>query len=126
MKKLYLLFFSLLVSLAFCLPHPLKVAGGRILDGITGKPIGLFGVNLFESHLGWAISQDIYEMERNLSAIAKLGFNALRVPLNMSYIEPAPDVFPDNPSYSEIMRQHNLKDGFLRFLDALVRKAGEL
>ncbi|MGC9004033.1 MAG: glycoside hydrolase family 5 protein [bacterium] len=126
MKKLYLLFFPLLVSLAFCLPHPLKVAGGRILDGITGKPIGLFGVNLFESHLGWAISQDIYEMERNLSAIAKLGFNALRVPLNMSYIEPAPDVFPDNPSYSEIMRQHNLKDGFLRFLDALVRKAGEL
>jgi len=125
MRKLSLSFL-LAISLAFPSLHPLKVEKGRIVDKVTGKPIGLFGVNLFESHLGWAISQDVSVMERNLTAISRLGFNALRVPLNMSYIEPAPDVFPDSPSYSEIMHQHNLKDGFPRFLDTLVQKADEL
>ncbi len=115
-----------LVSIpAFALP-PLKVERGRLVDAVTKQPVWLFGVNLFESHLGWTISQDINEMERNLLAIARFGFNALRVPLNMSYIEPAPNVFPDNPRYAEIMRQHNLKEGFPHFLDTLVKKAGEL
>ncbi|MBC7329118.1 cellulase family glycosylhydrolase [bacterium] len=126
-RRFYLFTFLLFVfSVAFPSLHPLKVEKGKIVDGITGKPIWLFGVNLFETHLGWAISQEISVMERNLTAISKLGFNALRVPLNMSYIEPAPDIFPDNPYYSEIMHQHKLKDGFPRFLDALVQKAGEL
>lgn len=123
--SLRLLIIASAISPALAL-HPLRVEKGQLVDGVTKRPIGLFGVNLFETHLGWAISQDIREMERNLSAIAKLGFNALRVPLNMSYIEPAPDVFPDSPRYAEIMRQHNLKEGFPAFLDALVRKAGEL
>ncbi len=103
----------------------LKVQGGVLTDE-QGKPVGLFGVNLFESHLGWAIEQDVAEMERNLKAIAACGFNAIRVPLNMSYIEPAPDVFPDDPRYGEIMRQHRLKPTFPKFLDTLVRIAGEL
>jgi len=108
----------------FSLPR-LKVQGGVLTDE-RGKPVGLFGVNLFESHLGWAIEQDVTEMERNLKTIAACGFNAIRVPLNMSYIEPAPDVFPDDPRYEEIMRQHRLKPTFPQFLDALVRTAGEL
>lgn len=103
----------------------LKVQGGVLTDE-RGKPVGLFGVNLFETHLGWAIEQDVVEMERNLKAIAACGFNAIRVPLNMSYIEPAPDVFPDNPRYEEIIKQHRLKPTFPQFLDALVRTAGEL
>lgn len=119
---LVLVFF---ISYAFAL-HPLKVEKGRIIDALTKQAIRLYGVNLFESHLGWVISQDVGEMEKELSAIARLGFNALRVPLNMSYIEPAPDIFPDDPKYREIMRQHNLKENFPFFLDALVKKAGEL
>jgi len=104
---------------------PLKVRGGVLRDE-TGKPVGLFGVNLFESHLGWAVEQDVAEMERNLKAIAAHGFNAIRVPLNMSYIEPAPEVFPDDPRYEETMRRHRLKPTFPKFLDALVRAAGDL
>lgn len=119
------LFIYLFLAPAFSL-NSLKVEKGKIVDVVTKQPIGLFGVNLFESHLGWTISQNIDEMERNLVAIKNYGFNALRVPLNMSYIEPAPDVFPDNPLYSEIMLQHKLKDGFPRFLDALIKKANEL
>lgn len=60
----------------FSLPR-LKVQGGVLTDE-RGKPVGLFGVNLFESHLGWAIEQDVTEMERNLKAIAACGFNAIR------------------------------------------------
>lgn len=112
-------------SLSFPL-SPLAVRNGKLVDAKTGKPVGLFGVNLFETHLGWAISQDIALMERNLEAIARCGFNAIRVTINMSYIEPAPNIFPDDYQYSEIMRKHRLKDGFMQFLDALVEKAGEL
>lgn len=111
-------------SEGFSLPH-LKVQGGVLTDE-RGEPIGLFGVNLFESHLGWAIEQNVVEMERTLKAIAACGFNAIRVPLNMSYIEPAPDVFPDDSRYEEIMKQHRLKPTFPQFLDALVRTAGNL
>lgn len=121
--KLFAISLALTPALAL---NPLKVEKGRLVDGVEKRPIGLFGVNLFESHLDWTISQNIKEMEENLVAIRKYRFNAIRVPLNMSYIEPAPDIFPDNPHYSEIMRQHNLKDGFLLFLDALVKKAEEL
>lgn len=113
------------INFAFALP-PLAVRNGRLVNAQTGKPIGLFGVNLFETHLGWAIRQDIAEMERNLEAIAKCGFNAIRVPMNMSYIEPAPNVFPDDTKYGEIMQKHRLKDGFPQFLDALVKKASKL
>ncbi|MCS7253980.1 MAG: cellulase family glycosylhydrolase [Armatimonadota bacterium] len=113
------------VTLAFAI-SPLAVRNGKLVNAKTGKPIGLFGVNLFETHLGWAVRQDVAEMERNLEAIAKCGFNAIRVPMNMSYIEPAPNVFPDDAQYSEIMHKHRLKDGFPKFLDALVKKAGEL
>ena len=105
--------------------QPLKVKGGILLDE-RGNLVKLFGVNLFESHLGWVMEQDIVEMERNLRAIAALGFNAIRVPLNMSYIEPAPDVFPDDHRYEDVMRQHRLKPNFPKFLDELVRVAGEL
>lgn len=105
--------------------QPLRVKGGVLTDE-HGNSVKLFGVNLFESHLGWVIHQDVAEMERNLKAIAALGFNAIRVPLNMSYIEPAPDVFPDDPRYEDVMRQHRLKPTFPKFLDELVRVAGEL
>ncbi len=124
-REAVVLFSLMLVSSAFAI-SPLAIRDGKLIDAKSGKPIGLFGVNLFETHLGWAIRQDIGEMELNLEAIAKCGFNAIRVPMNMSYIEPAPNVFPDDAQYGEIMRKHRLKDGFVQFLDALVEKASKL
>lgn len=109
-------------------PEPmsrLRVQGGVLRDE-KGKPIGLFGVNLFETHLSWAVTQNVAEMERELRVIASLGFNAIRVPMNMAYIEPEPDVFPDSTRYEEVMKRHRLKPNSPQFLDALVRTASEL
>jgi len=37
--------------------------------------------------------------------MAHYGFNVVRMPLNMSHIQPAPGVFPDDPRYAEEMRK---------------------
>lgn len=120
-----------LVLLLACPSHcRAELSALRVVDGVLvneeGQRVGLLGINLFSTHLGWSREQPVEVMKEELTAIANLGFNALRVPLNMGYIEPAPDVFPDDPRYAQIMQKHGLKPGFPAFLDALVAHAGEL
>lgn len=103
----------------------LHVDGGRFRDQ-TEEPVALYGVNLFQSHLMWSRRQDPAEAEAALRAIADLGFNAVRMPLNMAWFEPEPGVFPDDPRYEPILAAHGLPVGAVAFYDGLVRRAGEL
>jgi hypothetical protein len=103
----------------------LHVDGGRFCDE-TGRPVALYGVNLFQSHLMWSRRQDLAEAEAALEAISELGFNAVRMPLNMAWFEPEPNVFPGDPQYESILTAHGLPTGALAFYDGLVRRAGEL
>jgi hypothetical protein len=103
----------------------LKVAGGQLCDQ-TGRPLRLYGVNLFQSHLLWSRSQKASDYEADLVAIAANGFNAVRMPLNMGWFEPAQGVFPDSPEYNDVMAKHRLPTGAIAFYDGLIKRAGEL
>jgi len=103
----------------------LHVRQGRFLDQ-AGKRVTFYGVNLFQSHLMWSRRQDPTEYEAALKAIASLGFNAVRMPLNMAWFEPQPGVFPDSADYEGILKSHRLPTGALAFYDGLIRRAGEL
>jgi hypothetical protein len=102
----------------------------RVKDGMVvnrgGERVTFFGVNLFESHLMWSRRQDPGPYEKELPQIAEFGFNALRMPLNMSWFEPKPGVFPDHPEYEATLTAHKLPTGALAFYDGLIRRAGEL
>lgn len=103
----------------------LKIVGGQICDS-SGRPLRLYGVNLFQSHLLWSRSQKPSDYEAELVAIAANGFNAVRMPLNMGWFEPAQGVFPDSPEYNGLMAQHRLPTGAVAFYDGLIKRAGEL
>ena len=103
----------------------LRVERGRFLDG-NEERVALYGVNLFQSHLMWSRRQKPEEYEEALKAIAGLGFNAVRMPLNMAWFEPQPGVFPDSSEYDGILTSHGLPTGAMAFYDGLIRRAGEL
>ncbi len=127
-------FATCLLLVAFAVPLGAAPLGEgdalHVMDGMVvnrvGERVTFFGVNLFESHLMWSRRQSPEAYEKELPEIAGLGFNALRMPLNMSWFEPRPGVFPDHPEYEDILKSHGLPTGALAFYDGLIRRAGEL
>lgn len=99
-------------------------AGG--FRNAAGQRVAFFGVNLFQSHLMWSRRQNPAEVDAALRAIAGHGFNAVRMPLNLAWFEPAPGIFPDHPDYEAVLKAHGLPTGAVAFYDGLVQRAGEL
>ena len=119
------LFALLLVTAPLGPTDALHVADGRFVNQ-AGEVVSFYGVNLFQSHLMWSRRQQPDEADAALTEIARLGFNAVRMPLNLAWFEPAQGVFPDSPEYEAILKQHRLPTGAIAFYDGLVKRAGEL
>ena len=97
-----------------------------VLETKAGKRVGLYGVNIFQSHMHWARRQDPEAYRTELAHIAASGFNAVRMPLNMSFFMPAQGVLPDDPRYAETLEAHRLPTGAMAFYDGLVAEAARL
>jgi hypothetical protein len=91
----------------------------------AGARVGIWGVDLFQSGMFWGRNQDPAEYRPQIDRIAAAGFNAVRMPLNMAWFEPAKGVFPDSADYDGIMKAHGLPAGAVAFYDGLVKYAGE-
>ena len=111
-------------------PAPCKVSplrrDGAVLNDAEGRTMRFFGANTFHSHLNWSLRLEYEDASAALRGMAERGFNLVRVPLNMSHLQPARGVFPDNPRYAAEMTKHNLDPGWIEFLDWLVDYAGGL
>ena len=97
-----------------------------VLETKAGKRVGLYGVNIFQSHMHWARRQDPEAYRTELARIAAAGFNAVRMPLNMSFFMPAQGMLPDDPRYAETLEAHRLPTGAMAFYDGLVAEAARL
>ena len=111
-------------------PAPCKVSAlhreGKVIKNAQGLRMWFIGTNTFHSHLEWSLALDYKAASRELAAIADQGFNLVRVPLNMSHVQPARGVFPNDTHYAGEMRRHNLDPQWIGFLDWLVDYAGGL
>lgn len=102
---------------------PMVQRAGRELL-VDGKPWGFAGLNYTRFNLGYTIRTDFREAAEDLRTYAAWGVNVLRIPLNLSALQPAPGVFPDSPRYAEILRAHRLDPEFFNLLDSFIGWAG--
>lgn len=100
---------------------PRIVRDGRHLVE-NGRPYAFLGVNYTQFMLGFSRRADFELLARNFQELSDWGVQAVRVPLALSMIQPAPGVFPDSPDYAATLRAADLDH---RFFD-LLRYAAEL
>jgi|GEM_PF-2484999 len=97
-----------------------------VLHDTKGEPVGMSGVNLFQTHMVWASRKiDDAELKKQIDAIAAENFNVIRMPLTWDYIEPAPDLFPDDPRYQDLMEEYGLFTGYVQQLDTILDRCAE-
>ena len=122
--RLRWLWLTLLAGTAVATP-PLAVRDSSFVTP-DGQAVGLFGANLYQSHMMWARLQDPQPGLDALRRFSELGFNCARMPLSAGYLMPAPGVLPGDPDYARILQQHGLKPGYVDLLDRLVAEADKL
>ena len=91
---------------------------------VNGKPWGFVGLNYTRFNLGYTVRAGFREAAEDLRTYAAWGINVLRIPLNLSALQPAQGMFPDSPRYAEIMRAHRLDPEFFNLLDSFIGWAG--
>lgn len=83
---------------------------------LDGKPWAFLGTNYTPFMLGLSRKADHELVARNFRELHEWGFTAIRVPLAMAMIQPAPGVFPDSPEYKTILRDAGLDPRFFELL----------
>ncbi len=89
---------------------------------VDGKPYAFLGVNYTQFLLGFSRRANFELLAANFQEMADWGIHAVRMPIAMAMIQPAPGVFPDSPEYTEVLRNAGLDPNFF----ALLRYAADL
>jgi hypothetical protein len=83
---------------------------------LDGKPYAFMGVNYTPFMLGLSRKADHELVAKNFREMSEWGVTAIRVPLSMAMIQPAPGVFPDSPEYATVLRKAGLDARFFELL----------
>jgi hypothetical protein len=92
----------------------------------AGKPFAFVGINYTKFQLGFSNRSDFEKLTRQLMQIKDWGIRVTRVPINIGLIQVAPGIFPDNPQWATIMREHHLDPRFFELLEYHIQLAAEL
>jgi len=87
---------------------------------LDGKPWAFLGTNYTPFMLGLSRKADYELVARNFRELSEWGFTAIRLPLAMAMIQPAPGVFPDSPEYKDTLRNADLDPRFFELIQYTV------
>lgn len=101
---------------------PLRVVGGRLLDG--DKPFGFTGFNYDLMMLKFPRNADWTGLDADIALMAYWGLGAVRVPINLGMVQPARGVFPDDEAWSGEITSRGMNAAWMDMLDHFVERAG--
>ncbi len=124
--------FSLSTPVFFVYPElrgrrlpPVTVNDGKLCA--AGRPFAFGGTNYTDFDLGLSINPDMdyQRIALAVKTMAEWKLSVVRISINLSLLQPAEGVFPDNPQYREIMVQHGLKPHFFEYYEYFVQLAAD-
>jgi Cellulase (glycosyl hydrolase family 5) len=103
----------------------ITVKNGKLIR--NGKPFAFTGINYTHFQLGLSRRSSMgYKcIAEAVKTMADWKMTVVRIPLNVGLIQPGPEVFPDNPRWKTIYRQHNLNPQFFNYLEYLIQLAAD-
>jgi len=90
-----------------------------------GKPFGFVGVNYTRFDLGLGNHADYEVLAKDVLQMKDWGVRVVRMPMNVGLMQPEPGVFPDNPKYADLLKQHKLDPRYVDQIDYFVQLAGQ-
>lgn len=102
---------------------PIKADGTRLTR--DGKPFGFVGVNYTRMNLGLGNESDYQLLAHDVMQMKRWGVRAVRLPIDIALIQPAPGLFPDDPKYAETLKSYKLDPRYLDQIEYFVQLAGD-
>lgn len=102
---------------------PIALEAGRLMR--NGKPFGFVGTNFTAFQLGLSNRSDYELLVSAIDTMADWGVSVVRVPLNLGLIQVEEGIFPDNPRWEAVYREHRLDPQFMAQFDYFVAYAGQ-
>jgi hypothetical protein len=103
---------------------PVTVKQGKL--SVNDQPFAFVGTNYTKFQLGLSNRSDFEMLNRHLLELKDWGIHAIRIPINFGLIQVAPGVFPDDPQWATIIKDHKLDPRFFEALEYCIKMAGEL
>ncbi|MBN2711357.1 MAG: cellulase family glycosylhydrolase [Planctomycetes bacterium] len=106
----------------------LFIENGKLYQATAGggkKPFGFVGMNYTQFMLYFGRKESFELIAREVDQLASWGITAVRLPINFALLQPAEGVFPDNPDYEKILKEHNIYTSWFRMVEYFITLAGQ-
>ncbi len=103
--------------------EPLRVVSGRLMEG--EKAFGFTGFNYDRMLLRFPRTEDWSGLEADVALMAAWGLRVIRLPINLSMVQPARGVFPDDDAWAGELSSRGMNVRWLEMLDHFVAHAGK-
>jgi hypothetical protein len=101
---------------------PVRAVGRALV--LEDRPWGFAGLNYTRFLIEFSLKPNFERVAEDVRTQAGWGVSVLRVPLHLGMIQPAPGVFPDAPTYAEVLKAHRVDPRFFELLEYFVAVCG--